>query len=348
MAAVALLAGAYWLARPGYAAAAFLLIPALLLAWRSAGRQASRLLVGLVVILAGIALVGSFRLSSLQTTWPGEQHRRTERAFERLAEALHGLLSATEHLAEEAERVGDLPCNRLFQKLAGLLPSGTAEMAVVVLTNRVPRLVGRSDTGGSVSDGDDLTVQFERYHAAFEVRRELASGRVVLATGLLWVDPAVPRPHRSLLARLGAETGVELRIHPPGDATVTTEMFDYVLPAAGGDRLLFSVEPVPPDSSQCLRQAERMFQRASLDPAAHHGGRIRERDQRAGSCCWRRGGRLALVAAWRLVVSDRLSLSHFVLPASAVSGLGGTPHRNRIRLLLGAGWLVHGPVGSHC
>jgi len=347
IAAAALLAGAQWLARPGYLPSALLLVLALPLAWWSVGRRTSRLLSGLTLLLAGTALIGTYRVSSLRSAWPEEQRRRTERAFDRLAEALHGLLSDTERLAAEAERVGDLPGNTLFGALEKLLPRETVEMAVVVFdTSGAPvGWAGRTRVD-PLGPGDELAVQFERYHAAFEVRRELRSGRMVLATGLLWVDPAVPRPHRSLLARLGAETGVELRIHAPGDTATTAGMFDYVQPSPDGDRLLFSVEPVPPDSGQVLRQAELAYQRAFgwILLLVMVVGFVGEHN--------RPGRALLLVAAvcawlWSplgtLLVSERLfSPATFVLPAIRPFGASaGHLIVTGLALLLGAGWLVH-------
>jgi len=255
--------GGFWLSAPGYVTAGLLVVLAGALVWRSERQRRFQVLAGLTALLALMAVAGTYRIASLQTSWGEEQQRRTERAFQNLDSALRGLLSETEGLADAAREVGDLPSGALFGALERLLPRGRAEMAVVVFDEGGAPVgwAGRTRVE-PVRDGDDLTVQFERYHAAFEVRRALPSGRAVLATGLLWVDPAVPRPHRSLLARLGAESGVELRVHTPGDTAGKAEMFDYVQPTPEGERLLFSVEPVPPDSGQLIRNAEREDQRA--------------------------------------------------------------------------------------
>ena len=344
--------GGLWLSAPGYIVAGLLSVLAGALAWHWERQRRFRVLAGLAVVLALMALAGTYRVASLQGGWREEQQRRTERAFQTLESALRGLLSETEGLAEAASQAGDLPNGALFGALERLLPRGRAEMAVVVFDE------GGAPVGWAgrirvdpVRDGDDLTVQFERYHAAFEVRRALPSGRSVLATGLLWVDPAVPRPHRSLVARLGAESGVELRVHAPGDTAARAEMFDYVQPSPDGDRLLFSVEPVPPDSGQLIRKAaqddQRAFSWVLLLVLVTALVSIREGSERTlvflgGAWAWLTSPLGAL-----LVSEDLFSPATFVLPALRPFGSSaGHLIVTGLALLLAAAWTVHRPAGG--
>ena len=344
--------GGLWLSVPGYVVAVLLSVLAGALVWRWERQGRLRVLSGLTVVLALLALAGTYRVATLERGWREEQGRRTERAFQTLESALRGLLSETERLADAASQAAGLPNGALFDALQRLLPRGRAEMAVVVFDAAGAPVgwAGRTRVD-PVRDGEDLTVQFERYHAAFEVRRTLPSGRAVLATGLLWVDPAVPRPHRSLLARLGAESGVELRVHAPGDTTARAEMFDYVQPGPEGDHLLFSVEPVPSDSGQLVRKAvredQRAFSWALLLVLVVALIAIRDRSERS---------LLLLSGAWAwltsplgsLLVSEQLfSPATFVLPALRPFGASaGHLIVTGLALLLGAAWAVHRSAAS--
>lgn len=348
--AATMVLGGRWLSAPGYLPAVLLSVLAGALAWRWERQRRFQVLAGLTALLALMALAGTYRVGSLQTGWRVEQQRRTERAFQTLDSALRGLLSETQGLADAASRAGDLHNSALFGALERLLPRGRAEMAVVVFDQAGAPVgwAGRTRVD-PVRDGDDLTVQFERYHAAFEVRRALPSGRAVLATGLLWVDPAVPRPHRSLLARLGAETGVELRVHAPGDTAGKAEMFDYVQPGPDGDRLLFSVEPVPPDSVQLVRKAVRQDQRAFswvfLLVMVTALIAIREG---VGRSLLLLGGAWAWLSSplGSLLVSEPLfSPATFVLPVLRPFGASaGHLIVTGLALLLVAAWAVHRPT----
>ncbi|HWA16760.1 MAG TPA: hypothetical protein VG817_10010, partial [Gemmatimonadales bacterium] len=87
------------------------------------------------------------------------------------------------------------------------------------------------------------------FYATLESRRQGPNGQVAVASILLWADSAVPRPDRSLAARFGEDAGVQLRVYPPGTAPESSDIFEYTEPTTAGERLLFSVQPVPPVQS---------------------------------------------------------------------------------------------------
>ncbi len=114
--------------------------------------------------------------------------------------------------------------------------------------------LGGAPPAGSEAEGDSLTARFSRFYATLESRRRSPSGRVVVATVLLWADSAVPRPDRSLASRFGASAGVQLQVFPPGAAPAGVDIFDYTQPTSTGDRLIFSLKPVSPEQSVVGKQ----------------------------------------------------------------------------------------------
>ena len=49
-------------------------------------------------------------------------------------------------------------------------------------------------------------------------------------------------------------------MYPPGTAPDSVDVFDYAEPTTAGDRLLFSVQPIPPEQGTAK---ERVFERGS-------------------------------------------------------------------------------------
>jgi signal transduction histidine kinase len=79
---------------------------------------------------------------------------------------------------------------------------------------------------------------------------------------LIWAHPAVPDRGRSLTELFRANSEVDLAVYAPGTAPDSSDVFDYEEPTASGSRLLFSVQPVPPE------------QGAAKELAFHQGSRV--------------------------------------------------------------------------
>ena len=68
-----------------------------------------------------------------------------------------------------------------------------------------------------------------------------------MAGVLIWAHPAVPDRGRSLAELFRARTEVGLTVYPAGTAPDSADVFDYEEPTTAGPRLLFSVQPIPPE-----------------------------------------------------------------------------------------------------
>jgi two-component system nitrogen regulation sensor histidine kinase NtrY len=251
VALLATLPAAEWLREPAVGwvvAAGVLSVVALAGAYRA--RPGGRVIAGVLLLLLAAMAIGQVRISRIQRDWPAEHEARVSRAFQRLRGELRASLRTTERLADRALQVAEGDRSAAFEALGRDLPRDGAETAVAILEpTGVPwAWAGRHRLVPDV-DGDSLAARFSRFFATLESRRHSPTGRVVVATVLIWADSAVPRPERSLAQRFGASAGVQLRVFPPGAAPRGGEIFDYTEPTQTGDRLLFSLQPTPPDQS---------------------------------------------------------------------------------------------------
>lgn len=242
--ALAVLA-AEWLRAPasGWVVAATIvtILTVVLLRRRQALLSASMAALTLCLVVAQNELV------KVGQEWPAERERRLSAAFQRLQGELRGALRTADQLAADAITVAGGNQSAAFAALADRLPDGGAEAAVVILQSTgVPwAWAGRHRLPPTV-EGDSLSARFSSFYATLESRRHGPNGQVAIATILLWADSAVPRPDRSLASRFGDEAGVQLRVYPPGTAPASNDIFEYTEPTTAGERLLFSVQPVPP------------------------------------------------------------------------------------------------------
>jgi len=251
------LVAAEWLRQPGgawVAVAAVLALLAVAGLWNAglAGRAA-----GLVtVLLLGALLAGQVWTDRVARDWEGERERRLSAAYHRLQGELSAELRRAQDVAARAAAWAGGDREAAFAELARTLPRDGAELAVAILEpTGIPwAWAGRQRLVPNAA-GDSLAVRFSRVYAVMESRRVSASGRVVVASSLLWADSATPRFDRSLAVRFGQSAGVELRVYPPGAAPRTGDVFDYTEPTTQGDRLLFSIQPVSPDQAVVLRNA---------------------------------------------------------------------------------------------
>lgn len=251
VALLAALPAAEWLREPavGWVIAAGVL-SLLAVAGVSRAGIGARATTGALLLLVAALAMGQVGITRIQRDWAGDREQRVSRAFQRLSGELRATLRTTEELADQALRLAEGDRAVAFATLDRDLPRGAAETAVAILEpTGVPwAWAGRHRLVPDV-DGDSLAARFSRFFATLESRRHSPSGRVVIATVLIWADSAVPRPDRSLAWRFGASAGVQLRVFAPGFAPRGDEIFDYTEPTRTGDRLLFSLQPVPPDQS---------------------------------------------------------------------------------------------------
>ncbi len=254
--------GAEWLRQPappwGFLAAG-LTIVALLLARRAGPGAGWRawLVVLATGAVTGAIVLGQTRMVRIAAGWPVERERRVTEVYRRLSRELHATLQQIDDVARTAVPLADADRTRAFAELDRALPRGGAEVAVAILDpSGVPWAWAGRQRLVPEPEGDSLAARFTPFYAVLESRRHAASGRVVVATVLVWADSAVPRPDRSLAARFGTEAGVQVQVFPPGGAPPGAEVFDYSEPTTAGDRLLFSLLPVAPEEAAVQAQTD--------------------------------------------------------------------------------------------
>ena len=215
--------------------------------WPLAGWR-RRLLAALLLALATGLTLSQQRLTAIETRWPEEREHRVTAASQHLAGDLHAALHQAERLAQAA--VGNARGSRAeaFHTLDGLVPPNGPEMSVVVFDQqgRPWAWAGRHRLPPE-SQGDTTAARASRYYVVLEARRHSADGRSAVAGVLIWAHPAVPDRGRSLTELFRASRDVDLAVYAPGTAPDSADVFDYEEPTTAGSRLLFSVQPVPPE-----------------------------------------------------------------------------------------------------
>jgi len=217
----------------------------------------------LAALLGWILVLGSSqqRLAGVERRWPLERERRVEAASRRLDGDLHAVYHQAEHLAQ-AGAAADLTSRvAAFDALARLLPSRGPETSIAVLDSlgRPWAWAGRHRLSPEAK-GDSIGARATGYYVVLEARRHTGDGGVVIASVLIWAHPAVPDGGRSLAELFRARTEVGLRVYPLGTAPDSADVFDYREPALVGGRILFSVQPIPPEQGTAR---ELVFERGS-------------------------------------------------------------------------------------
>ncbi len=224
-------------------------------AWRHRG------LVTSLLALAFSLCVAQWRLTAIETSWSEQRERRVQAASERLSGDLHTALHRADRLAQAA--VSTSPDDRAaaLEVLARLVPSSGAEMSVAVLdsTGAPWAWAGRHRLAPR-AEGDSIGSRATGYYVVLEARRHSPDGRTAVAGVLVWAHPAVPDRSRSLAELFRERTEVGLTVYPRGTAPDSVDVFDYEEPTTEGRRLLFSVQPVPPEQGAAKQLA---FERGS-------------------------------------------------------------------------------------
>ncbi|HEU5303639.1 MAG TPA: ATP-binding protein [Gemmatimonadales bacterium] len=218
----------------------------------------------LAVLLLGLALTMMLvqrQLGAIEQRWPEERENRVTSASRRLAGDLHSVLHRAERLAEAAITTPADDQAAALDMLGHLMPAGGPEMGVVVFDPRGDpwAWAGRHRLRPR-SEGDSIASRTSGYYVLLEARRHQGEGRTAVATVLIWAHPAVSDRSRSLAEIFRRRTGVALAVYPPGAAPDSPDVFDYEEPTSAGPRVLFSVQPVPPEQGGAKELA---FERAS-------------------------------------------------------------------------------------
>jgi PAS domain-containing protein len=260
------LAAGEWLRRPdpvwtaGLAAGA---IAAVLGLWRQPGWR--RVLPALALVAASLVpMLADRRLAALEENWDAVRETQVQRAGLRLEGDLHTAYELAGRLAEAAASGAAGSQEEAFAALARAVPRGGLESGLAILdsSGNPWAWAGRHRLAPTGLGHPVATVQ-NPFYLALEVSREAGMGRRAVGTVLVWADSIVPDRTRSVTEDFRARSGVGLRVYPAGSAPEGADLFEYSEPTTEGDRLLFSVEPVPPDLSTAtasvLRASARLL-----------------------------------------------------------------------------------------
>ena len=225
-----------------------------------AGWRRRALAVALLGLTLGLTLA-QWHLRAIETRWPEERERRVASATARIDGRLRSVKHRADRLAEAAVRISPTDRAAALQALSRLVPAGGPEMSVVVFDSAGDpwAWAGRHRLPPH-SEGDSVAARASGYYVVLEARRHSPDGRAAVATVLIWAHPAVPDRGGSLAELFRARTEVGLAVYPAGTAPESPDVSDYAEPTTAGPRLLFSVQPIPPEQGPAK---ERAFERGS-------------------------------------------------------------------------------------
>src|SRR3954471_14520762 len=267
-------AAAEWLRHPGsgWVLASWATVPLGIAAlWPLRGWRRWTLALLLLAQAISLTVIGR-ELTSIETRWPQERERRVTAAYERLQGDttttktswccdLHSALLRAQDLAQAAiaSPAGDRTA--AMRRLARLVPSTGPEISVVLFDpqGRPWAWAGRHRLPPQ-SESDSFSARVSRYYVLLEARRHSEAGMSAVASVLIWAHPSVPDRERSLAELFRSRTEVGLSVVAPGAAPDSGDVFDYREPTSEGPRLLFSVQPIPPEQGAAK---ELVFHRGS-------------------------------------------------------------------------------------
>jgi signal transduction histidine kinase len=218
--------------------------------WRGAGLGAA--VAGLIATIA----VTQARLTAIENRWAEQREQRVEAASRRLDDDLRAALHQADRLAHSALAAPRDDRASALRLLDRLVPASGAELSVVLFDPEGdPWAWAGRQRLPPVAEGDSLGARATGYYVVLEARRHSADGRTAVAGVLVWAHPAVPDRSHSLAELFRERTEVGLVVYPPGAAPDSVELFDYEEPTTAGRRLLFSVQPVPPEQGTAKQRA---------------------------------------------------------------------------------------------
>lgn len=206
-----------------------------------------RVLAGLLLLLAVMPVATQWRLAQIELHWALIQRARVDRAADRLAGDLHAAYSLASRLAEAASAAPN-NVQASFGALEGAVAGAPLEAGVAVLEEdgRVRAWAG-SHRLAPIGAGRPVSTTDNPFYLVLEVARDAPQERRGVGSVVVWASPSVPERVLSVTEDFLARTGVGLRVYPVGTAPDSPDVFDYSEPTTAGPRLLFSVEPVPPE-----------------------------------------------------------------------------------------------------
>lgn len=209
------------------------------------------LLASLLALLALQSVRTALSARAIDDDWPTERERRLEAYGNSVGGELRQALRGASRLARIADAASTLDRASAFRALEAAVPSGGAEMAVAILDQSgAPWAWAGRHRLPPRAAGDSVAVRVTGNYVLLETRRH-SDGGVAVASVLIWADSAVADRDRSVAARFRRSTEVGILVHPAGaDLRDEADVFDYVDTTAAGDRLLFSVQPVPPSQAE--------------------------------------------------------------------------------------------------
>ena len=231
-------------------------------AWRhrGGGHRVDAGLVALALLLMAAQVVATqVRLAAIERDWPAQREARIEAYGARVGGELRSALRSAVRLAEAGAAVAGGDRAAAFRALEGAVTERGIESGVAILdADGAPWAWAGRHRIAPEPVGDSLGVRASGYYVILETRRHSA-GRVVVAGVLIWADSAVADRSRSLAERFRRETEVGLLVYSPGAAPDNNpDIFDYTEPTTEGPRILFSVQPVPPEQDEAR---QRVFDR---------------------------------------------------------------------------------------
>ena len=209
------------------------------------------LLAALLALLALQSASTALSARAIDRQWPTERERRLEAYGNRVGGELRRALRGASRLARIAAAASSLERASAFRALEAAVPPGGAEMAVAILDrNGAPWAWAGRHRLPPRPTGDSVAVRVSGNYVLLETRRHSADGTSV-ASVLIWADSAVADRDRSVAERFRRSTEVGILVHPASaDLRDEADVFDYAEPTTAGDRLLFSVQPVPPSQAE--------------------------------------------------------------------------------------------------
>jgi signal transduction histidine kinase len=209
--------------------------------------------------MAAQVVATQLRLAAIERDWPAQREARIEAYGARVGGELRAALHSAVRLADAAVRVAGGDRAAAFRALDGAVSDRGIESGVAILdADGAPWAWAGRHRIAPEPGGDSLGVRASGYYVILETRRHSAN-RIIVASVLIWADSAVADRSRSLAERFRRETEVGLLVYSPGGAPENNpDIFDYSEPTTEGDRLLFSVQPVPPEQAEAR---DRVFDR---------------------------------------------------------------------------------------
>ncbi|HEU4829840.1 MAG TPA: ATP-binding protein [Gemmatimonadales bacterium] len=249
----AVLAAAEWLRTPAAAwswLSAAACVAAIALLMRRA-RWPTALLGLALGIMAAQLIVTQWNLAAIERDWPAQREARIEAYGERVDGELRAALREAVRLAALGADAATLERGEAFERLAAATPTTGIERGIVILDSvGSPWAWAGRHRLPAEPEGDSIAVRADPYYVLLETRRH-SGDRIAVASVLIWADSAVADRDRSLAERFRRATEVGLLVYPPGTAPEgNTDIFDYEEPTTEGPRLLFSVQPVPPQQEE--------------------------------------------------------------------------------------------------